>query len=377
MTMRHFTEDTQLSGIRKTNDGYLTGLVDCARTGIQEYLGSELGIDDMDVVRMYRPESVVFDKSKLATYAGKPATNDHPPESVNKDNWKKYSVGQIGEDVLRNGDYVTVPLILMDGATIDQVENGKRELSMGYAMDFEIQSGTTPDEQDYDAVMTDYAINHIAVVDRGRAGSKARIGDNLKPWGISPLTNDGNKPMTTRTITVDGISIETTDQGAQAIERLQSQIVQLNTDAETTQATHDTAIAAKDTELATKDTEIEKLKGDVLDADALDAKVTARSELIANASKLAKDADFKGMDDQSIIKTAVIAVRGEDAMKDKSDAYLEATFDSLLDMAKDEKPDSFRDSIINRETPKAEDNGQSTYEKRMSDAWKQPNKAVA
>ena len=34
-----------VSGMRQTNDGYLVGMVNCARTGVQTYLRKELGLD--------------------------------------------------------------------------------------------------------------------------------------------------------------------------------------------------------------------------------------------------------------------------------------------------------------------------------------------
>ena len=223
--MKRFIEDAQLSGSRITTDGYLVASVLCARTGIQDYLGTELDKPDMPIVKVYRPESSVFAKDSLSTFVGKPTTNDHPPVQVTADNWKEYAVGSIGEDVLRDGEYIRVPITLMDAATIKAVQDGKREISMGYDMELDWTPGTTSGGQAYDAVMTNLRMNHLAIVDRGRAGSRARIDDNNPTqWGVSPLLTDRNPPiMTTRKIVVDGLTIETTDQGAEAIGKLQAE----------------------------------------------------------------------------------------------------------------------------------------------------------
>lgn len=159
-----FIEDGQIAGTRLTNDGYLVANVRCARIGIQDYAGFEVG-SDLERVRVYRPESEVFSKDSLATFVGKPATDDHPPEPVNAKNWKKFTVGSVGNEVLRDGDFIRVPLTLMDADVIQKVQEGKREISMGYEMtlDFD-QPGTTPDGEAYDAIMTNLKMNHLAIV---------------------------------------------------------------------------------------------------------------------------------------------------------------------------------------------------------------------
>lgn len=366
--MPKFIEDTQLSNTRITKDGYLVASVLCARTGIQDYLGAEVGRPEIPVVHVYRPESAVFSKDSLTTFVGKPTTNDHPPEPVTADNWKQYAVGAIGEEVLREGEYIRVPITLMDAAVIKAVQDGKREISMGYEMDLTWESGQTPDGHAYDAVMSNLKMNHLAIVDRGRAGSRARIGDSdtPKPWGAAPLVTDGKPSMTTRKIVIDGITIETTDQGAEAISKLQAEKQALADAKAADKTAHDAAIAAKDKELATKDAEIDALKKAALTDAQLDAKVQARAALISKAQKLAKDTDFTGKSDIDIMAAAVTAVRGADAVKGKSPAYIEAAFD----LAVDAQPDQFRQDMQGRDKQAANDNGQSAYEKRLNDAWK-------
>src|SRR5690606_10621448 len=143
---------------------------------------------DMPIVRVYRPADQVFAKDSLASYAHKPVTKDHPDEAVSADNWKDLAVGQIGDEVARDGDFIRVPLIVMDAAAIKAVEGGKRELSAGYTCDLAFEAGITPDGQPYDAIQKDIRINHVAIVQRGRAGSQARIGDGAS-WGVRPFSS--------------------------------------------------------------------------------------------------------------------------------------------------------------------------------------------
>ena len=72
-----------------------------ARTGIQLYRGAEVDRPDLDVVRVMRPEEEVFNKDSLASFVGKPMTNEHPAKPVSAESWKTDAIGSIGESVLR------------------------------------------------------------------------------------------------------------------------------------------------------------------------------------------------------------------------------------------------------------------------------------
>ena len=363
-----FTDNTTLANTRLTADGYLVGNVACAKIGIQQYHGSEIGKGD-GLVNVYRDESEVFALDSLASFVGKPVTNDHPPVEVKANNWKQFAVGSIGEDVLRDGEHIKVPVTLMDADTIKAVQNGKREISMGYTAELEWVDGVTPDGQAYQAKQKNIRINHLAIVDKGRAGSTCRIGDAL--WGdTSPNNNTGEKPVATRTVMVDGLPIEITDNGALAIEKLQQDKAAAEKLTLDSQKAAEKVIADKDTQLAAKDAEIDALKAKQLTDADIDAKVAARSELIATA-KAIHDADYGGKSDAEI-KALAVSANGVD-IKDKPQAYVDASFDFL---AKDIKPkDTFADHMIGGISApvQMQDNGQSEYEKRIANAYKGGN----
>lgn len=330
-----FTDKAPISGTRRTSDGYLVADVRTARTGIQDYAGYEVGKPNMPVVKIYRPADQVFSKDSLASYAHRPVTNDHPRSAVTADNWKDVAVGQIGDEVARDGEFVRIPLIVMDASAIAAIESGKQELSAGYTCDLAFEPGTTPEGEHYDAIQKDIRINHVAIVQHGRAGSEARIGDGA--WGIQPAIStdqrlEGEKIMTLKTVTVDGIPVEVTDQGATVITTLQTRLADAATATAKLNATHDAAIAAKDAELAAKDATIDSLKGQVLDTAALDAAVVARSDLLDKAKTIAPDVKTDGLSDAAIRKAVVVAKLG-DSVATKPEAYIDARFDILAEDA--------------------------------------------
>lgn len=167
-----------LDGVRRTADGYLAAFARIARTGIQEYKGSEVGRPDMKTVRIYRPPNEVFAPDALKSFAHRPVTLTHPTTPVTAKNWKRYAGGQTGAEVVRDGEFVRVPMVMMDQRLIDAYEKrGVKELSMGYSTELLWDAGTTPDGQAYDAVQTEIRGNHLAVVPVARGGDQLRIGD--------------------------------------------------------------------------------------------------------------------------------------------------------------------------------------------------------
>ena len=174
--------------------------------------------------------------------------------------------------------------------------------------------------------------------------------------------------MTLKTVTVDGIPVEVTDQGAVVIATLQGRLADAATKLSTTEAAHATAMAAKDADLAKKDAEIDDLKAKQITDAQIDERVKARGDLIAKA-KAIHDGDYSGKSDGEIRKAVVIAKIGDAAIAGKTDAYIDARFDLLVE---DAAKDPVRQHLINQDgkPPKPNDNGQQAYEQRLNDAWK-------
>lgn len=163
--------------VRFTDDGFLVATPRVARTGIQLYRGSECKRPDMDIVRVYRPADSVFASDAMHSFAHRPVTIEHPPAPITADNWKKHAVGQTGDEIIRDGDAIRVPMVLMDKAAIAAYKDGKNQLSMGYTCDLIWKPGVTPSGEKYDAIQTAIKANHLAVVDNARGGSQLTIGD--------------------------------------------------------------------------------------------------------------------------------------------------------------------------------------------------------
>ncbi|WP_270215122.1 DUF2213 domain-containing protein [Clostridium butyricum] len=164
------------NNMTKTPEGFLIcHNVPIARTGWYEYLESELKDNGSptETIQVYRGPNEVFSSAAIASFEGKPVTDEHPPEMVvTPDTSKKYTEGA-AQNVRRSTeekDLLIADLIIYDQELIKQVEDGKREISCGYECDYVVAEGTY--------CQTNIRGNHIAVVDAGRAGHRVRIKDS-------------------------------------------------------------------------------------------------------------------------------------------------------------------------------------------------------
>ncbi|MDH2092295.1 DUF2213 domain-containing protein [Rhizobium pusense] len=338
-----FTDRLTLDGsIRRTGDGYGVFSAKVARAGnVQLYLGSEVGMSDKAIVRVYRPESEVFKKDAIASYAGVPVTIDHPKNGVNAETWKDLAVGEVGDDVLRDGEFVRVPMMLRDAKALKAVEDGKRELSMGYSAEIRFADGVTPSGEQFDAIMSDFKMNHVAIVDRARGGEELRIGDSAIKWGAAPIitTDKETVDMTEalRTVVVDGLSVQTTDQGAQAIAKLQKDLESSAAKLVDANNAHTAALATKDQEIGTLKAENQKLKDGQIKPEDLDRLVADRSALIQTVKAIDSTIEIKGSD-ADLRRAAVKSKLGDEMVKDASDDMITGMFRAISKDAKTADP---------------------------------------
>lgn len=160
-------DSVPLDKVEYTREGFLIDTPIVTSVGIFEY--SNPG---GSVRRELRLPDNVFNENSLATYEGKPIIITHEAGRVSKDNVTEEIVGTILSKGYPDGDDVRAKIIIHD---IDEVkQSGMRELSLGY----DLVLDETPGEwngQPYDAIQTEIAINHLAIVREARAGEQARL----------------------------------------------------------------------------------------------------------------------------------------------------------------------------------------------------------
>lgn len=175
--MRFYTPTKLSEHIAETPEGFLLcAAVPIARVGIMEYAPGQMPIEaakDGSMVQIERTEDVVFAPEAMASFEGKPSTVDHPAEDVTPANWKELAVGHaqnIRRGVGEASDLLLADLVITDEDAIKLVRGGLREVSCGYDADYEQIAPGRGRQKNIRG-------NHIALVRRGRCGSRCRIND--------------------------------------------------------------------------------------------------------------------------------------------------------------------------------------------------------
>lgn len=157
---------------RVTDEGFLLVTADFAKPGVMAYRHA-----DGSVTRELLPEEELHDADSLATLALKPVTLEHPRRNVTPETHADTSVGSTGEiiEVVREGGYARVKLVVRDREAIDAVRGGKVEVSPGYRVQLDSTPGVHPVYGAYDAVQRRRRYNHLALVDQARGGPDIRL----------------------------------------------------------------------------------------------------------------------------------------------------------------------------------------------------------
>ena len=302
----------------RTPEGFLRVRARIGRTGIQLYRAGEIGappgVPPDRMLRVYRPPEDVFEPASLASFASKPVTLEHPPRMVDSANWKHFAVGHSGLGVERDGDHVSADLTITDAAAVARAEAGS-ELSNGYWADFVFEPGQTPDGEAYDALQRRIRGNHIALVDTGRCGPSCRI-DADPAARTDSAARDGCTCAVTdalEVLSVDGTMLRADAAGVAVITRLRQ------------------ALETRDGEIAALKGAAAALEAAAPGPAALDALVAERADLIGAARAVCGTGlDGRGQTNAAIRRLAVSTLLGPDRVRERSDDYVAAAFDTLI-----------------------------------------------
>jgi hypothetical protein len=176
----------------ETVDGHMKlKAVPISKACVNPYYGKEipgfeeLGLDGTKIYHMLR-DPVELAKG-ASTFDGTPLMIEHIPVHADEHPSNEV-VGSIGTGVYFEDPYLIAPLSVWTREAIDGIEDdSKRELSSGYHYDPDMTPGTYKGEP-YDGVMRNIMGNHVALVEKGRAGPDVVVGDNQ-------LVTENNMPV--------------------------------------------------------------------------------------------------------------------------------------------------------------------------------------
>lgn len=392
----HFDIGGIQGSVSKTDEGFLKADAAVTRTGVFRYINPDGSFRN----ELRHPDDV-FRSDSLDTLKMKPITKNHPQKVfVNAKNADKFSVGHTGETIRPSGHLVMASLLVTHEDGIDAIEKeGLKEISCGYRADLLPESGEYEGKK-YDCRQVNIRYNHVALVKRGRAGAEVRLNiDHADNEDIeyaiidedNSSTNNKNKPLkggrVMPFIKLDsGLSYEVEQaEVVKGFEDLQTKLDSAKAELETKNAEISKLKADVDTEKE-KSTELQK-KIDGQD-EHIDAAVKARVTLVNMANTHLDEEICKKLDSMSnveIKKAIVLAKFPEAKLDEKDEVYIDARFDSAMELLEKDKKDNKKHSdkmssqrkkiVDSKKTDEDDgdkvDNAQNKYLDSLTNAWKE------
>jgi hypothetical protein len=309
----------EISKREMTPEGFLKVSAKVAKIGMQDYASIEFADSDApedvkknkSIVRLFRSEDEVSDPASLETIESTPVTDGHPKEFVDAKNVKKYQIGFSKPGVRYENGFVLADLVIQDADVIKRVQSGKDQISLGYNSKIKWQAGTDEHYGPFDGIQTQIRVNHIAIVDSGRAGPEVRL-DDEQPEGE-------NMP--------DKTDDKSTDKSVEIVDELKGKVAVLEANLSDAKSEIERLNGALDA--ATKKIETE------LNDEALDKKVNERMAFIDRARKLYPDVKTDGKTEAEIKAAAILHINDSFDLEGKSDEYLNGVFETMSATAKE------------------------------------------
>jgi len=323
-----FREDfAKLPRVDETSEGFLRGEAVVTRTGVFVYRQA----DGTERRELRHPDDILAPAS-LATLSMLPMTNGHPPSGiVNADTADKVTIGHTGERASADAaGLISLPLTITHRSGIEAVRAGRRELSLGYFVSIDEESGVYKGEP-YTHRQRNPVYNHLAIVDTARAGPVARLNiDGAAAQIQSQETYMADDKLIS--VSLDGLSYQAAPEVAKALDKMRADLA-----AEKLRA--DGAIAERDAAQARTDAAIEDAKALKARIDGMPAEIAtatkARGDLEKRAARVDARIETDGKTDREVMEAAIKAHRPALNLDGKSDDYVRAAFDLAVESAGD------------------------------------------
>jgi len=312
---------------RITPEGYFVADALVGRANnIQEYRAAELGDafadrDPLSIVRVFRPESEVFAVDSVRSASRLPITLDHPVQNgrgvmVDSKNWREFAKGETGEQIMRDGEFIRVPIRVTDAAAVDSVRSDRQEFSLGYSAEIRVEPGVY-DGLAYDAVLSNIRYNHLAACRVARGGPELRITDER------PAPQTKGKPML---ILIDGLQVDVSN--AEVAATTVRNLVSARDSANAATAAAEGALAEARNTIAARDAEIVGLKDAAEKAKPTPAALRDAAAAYARASAKAAAFGVTVTDEMDVdaMRRAAVVLKMGDAAANYTDAEVAAAF---------------------------------------------------
>lgn len=382
----------EIKDAERTAQGYVRAPAFATRIGVFKYRKA-----DGSLLRELRLPDEVFKKESMQTLAGVPVTMDHPREMLDSANTKPFTVGWTHDTVEREDKFLKTLVTVFDQGAIEALERGKTQVSCGYTCELEEKPGVF-DGEEFDVIQRNIEYNHLAIVDRGRAGPSVKIHLDAADAVLDEFETGKKGEIKMEKIMLGGKEFEVAPELAAALkahmaemEAAKGEMDGKMKEMEAMKAEKEKAMAdmceqkkAMDSLQAKFDTaqaELEKAKEVKTDEAAITEKVKARVELVRTAEKhcQGEQPKFDDMTDRQVKEAVVKSYHPTVVFDGKSDEYVNARFDSVLEVLSASEKKLAK--IGGAKTPdggevSSADEARKKMIQNSMDGWKQPLSSV-
>lgn len=331
--INRITQDAQTGFVHITN-------VPIACVGVFPYMKADNSVE----MEAKLPTELLSEET-VSSANSKPITDNHPDELVTQVNARNYMKGFTATNAHVENDKLKVDMTITDKSLIDEINKGKQELSIGFETEVVPKKGEYKGVA-YDSVQRNIRINHVAVVEQGRAGHSVRLlGDSAEM--IEQDVQKKGKRMDTTKVRLDGadVTVATADADkiikldadnadkAKKIAELEAQIEEKKKELDELKGKSEEEKKNADEAQAKADAaekELDSLKKEY-SGDAMQKAVNDRLNLVGKVKPYLGDSyDFNGKTDKQLKLDTITALDSSIDLKDKSDDYINAYFDAAL-----------------------------------------------
>lgn len=201
-----------------------------SKVGVFPYSGAQIDDKNLEpnkIYQIYRPEEELSDPEAIESFKLLPFTVEHAMLGAEDDGMmapeKKGVHGVIGEDVFYDNGYLKGNIKIFSNEVKKLLEDGKRELSIGYRCLYDMVSGVY-NGQKYDGIQRSIRGNHLALVDEGRSGHDVSVLDSFKftidSRELNMADQDVVKKQEEKEIQDEGMSLESLGQKVLELEKM-------------------------------------------------------------------------------------------------------------------------------------------------------------
>jgi len=316
---------TPIENYEELPDGRLRVRATFSRVGPLDYIRS-----DGTVQTEYLDADELFRADSLKTAGLAPVTLGHPDEGfVTPKNWRKYAVGASGSTITANRQdgLVEVVFLVGDEDAIAAIKEKKAtQVSAGY-------STTVEQRSDGKFYQTNRQYNHLALVERGRAGPDVKVHfDGLDDFAVQ---TDDSQEVKTDMAKYKGMEMD--EKAVDAFKEMEADMAKMKEDMKGMKSKSDAAESFTIDKLQgeidgykTRIDALEKERDGRLDADAVAALATQRLNAFEECKSFIKDAKFDAaIEPIEWRKAAIASVNSKLNLDGKSDDYVNGMFSIL------------------------------------------------